>query len=328
MKGLLPLVGLEKRPPQWRDSTLSALGAAISILALFALTNAVTPDSALLVVASMGASAVLLFAVPHGPLSQPWHLVMGHVSAAVIGVACQRLFADTALAAAVAVGFAVLVMRVTSSIHPPGGATALTAVIGGPDVVQLGYHYVLTPVLFNVVALLAIAIAFNYAFGWRRYPAHLSASPISDRPDSPIELTHADLVYALSEMDTFLDVSEQDLLRLYDLAIQHHNDQEHWQPPPLLPGRAYSNGRYGSDWQVREILAIDTLGADGRHVVTFRVVAGQGRRHVAKSGLLEFRRWARYLVQRNENSWQRIAVEPDRTMGRRECIARSPRARS
>ena len=305
---LLSIMGFEPRPPQWRDGIISAVGAGLSMLTLFVVARAFTPDSAMLVVASMGASSVLLFAVPHGPLSQPWQLVAGHLAASVIGVSCQRFLNDTTLAATAAVGATVLVMRLTQSIHPPGGATALTAVIGGPDLVQLGYSYVLAPVLLNVTVILTIAIAFNAWFGWRRYPATLSTTSQDHEPIPGNELTHADLVYALSEMDTFMDVSEQDLLRIYDLAAQHRQEESRWQPPALWPGQSYSNGRYGSDWQVREIVSIDAVGDDDRHIVTYRIVAGAGRRRVAKSGLLEFRRWARYRVARNENSWQRLGA--------------------
>lgn len=276
------------------------------MLAVFSVAQIVTPDSTMLVVASMGASSVLLFAVPHGPLSQPWQLVAGHLAAALIGVTCQRFFDDTTIAAAVAVGGSVLVMRITNSIHPPGGATALTAVVGGQDVVALGYLYVLAPVLLNVAVMLAIAIAFNYWFGWRRYPARLSTPAESDKPAQPAEFTHADLVYALSEIDTFMDVSEQDLLQIYDLAVERRKEQQRTDRPALLPHHCYSNGRYGNDWQVREILSIKSVGDDDRFIVTYRVVAGAARRHVATSGFLEFRRWARYRVVRNESSWQRI----------------------
>ncbi|MFX8373896.1 HPP family protein, partial [Acinetobacter baumannii] len=80
---------------------------------------------------SMGASAVLLYAVPHGALSQPWAVLAGHAVSAVAGVAAARNISDPALAAAVAVGTAILAMHYLRAIHPPGGATALTAVVGG-----------------------------------------------------------------------------------------------------------------------------------------------------------------------------------------------------
>jgi CBS-domain-containing membrane protein len=124
-------------------------------------------------VASMGASAVLLFAVPHGPLSQPWAVLAGHLVSALIGVACSRAIDDPALAGPLAVGLAIGVMHYLRCIHPPGGATALTAVLGGEAVRQLGYWFVLTPVLLNAVTLLLIALLFNYPFSWRRYPRML-----------------------------------------------------------------------------------------------------------------------------------------------------------
>ena len=122
-------------------------------------------------VASMGASAVLLFAVPHGPLSQPWAVFGGHLVSAVIGVACVRLHANPILASALAVALAISAMHYLRCIHPPGGATALSAVAGGDAVHALGFHYVLTPVLLNVLVILLVAIVFNFPFPWRRYPA-------------------------------------------------------------------------------------------------------------------------------------------------------------
>jgi CBS domain-containing membrane protein len=124
-------------------------------------------------VASMGASAVLLFAVPHGPLSQPWPVFGGHLVSAIVGVACTRVIAEPALAAPVAVAAAIGAMHYLRCIHPPGGATALSAVIGGDTVHQLGFHFVLTPVLWNATVILLVALAFNYPFRWRRYPIAL-----------------------------------------------------------------------------------------------------------------------------------------------------------
>ncbi len=52
-----------------------------------------------------------------------------------------------------------LVMHQTGSMHPPGGATAVTAVIGGAGVHELGYYFVIVPVFFNSIILLSIAMA-------------------------------------------------------------------------------------------------------------------------------------------------------------------------
>src|SRR5690625_7670775 len=94
--------------------------------------------------ASMGATAVLLFAVPHGALSQPWAVVGGHVVSAIVGVTCQLLIPNLFWAAALSGGVAVAAMYYLRCIHPPGGATALAAVIGGPELPALGSAYGIT----------------------------------------------------------------------------------------------------------------------------------------------------------------------------------------
>jgi CBS domain-containing membrane protein len=104
---------------------------------------------------------VLLSAVPHGPLSQPSALVGGHMVSAVIGVACASLDTPPFIASALAVALASGAMYDLRCIHPPGGATALTAVAGGESVHARGFHYVVTPVLINVSIILLVAIVFN-----------------------------------------------------------------------------------------------------------------------------------------------------------------------
>ena len=123
------------------------------------------------IIASMGSSAVLLFAVPHGPLSQPWSVFGGHLVSAIVGVTCVKLIPAPMLAAAIAVALAIGAMHYLRCIHPPGGATALGAVLGGDAVHQLGYQFVITPVMLNAITILLVALVFNAPFAWRRYPA-------------------------------------------------------------------------------------------------------------------------------------------------------------
>jgi len=123
------------------------------------------------IIASMGSSAVLLFAVPHGPLSQPWSVFGGHLVSAIVGVACAKWIPNPMLAAAVAVALAIGAMHYLRCIHPPGGATALGAVVGGDVVHQMGFQFVLTPVMLNTMTILLVALLFNAPFAWRRYPA-------------------------------------------------------------------------------------------------------------------------------------------------------------
>jgi CBS-domain-containing membrane protein len=163
------------RRPGHLENWVSATGGLVGILTIIVISrHFVGTDGATWLVASMGATAVLLFAVPHGPLSQPWPVLGGNVISAVIGVTCAQWIPDTLFAAAFAVAISIGVMQYLRCVHPPGGATALAAVVGGEQIQVLGFNYVLTPVLLNVIAIIIVAVIFNYAFVWRRYPAVLA----------------------------------------------------------------------------------------------------------------------------------------------------------
>ncbi len=306
LRPLQHYLGIEWTQVSRTEQLVSALGGFFGILFILLISGPYLHEPAgALIVASMGASAVLLFAVPHGPLSQPWALIGGHLVSAFIGVSCASLVPETLVAAALAVGLAIGAMHVLRCIHPPGGATALAAVVSGPAVHALGYRYMLTPVLLNVSVILSVAVIFNYFFKWRRYPVALSRplereAPVRERP--PVD--HQSLVLALSELDTYTDISEQDLVKIYELAYSAGHDE----PLPtdaLETGHCYSNGRHGAEWQVREISTIEEAG-EGRQVVGYRIVAGDGAGRSGKAGLMEFARWTRYRVVRTDNLWQRV----------------------
>jgi CBS domain-containing membrane protein len=221
-------LGVELNPVSPREKLVSGLGGFISIILLLVITESTLHLSgAAAVIASMGASAVLLFAVPHGSLSQPWPVIAGHGFSAFFGVACARLIPNHYAAAAAAVSLAILAMHVFKCIHPPGGATALTAVLGGPGIHALGYKFVLFPVLANALTMVAIAVLFNALFAWRRYPALFnrpahSANSISSvvsettLPSEPAP-SHEEIVQALRSLDSFVDITEEDLIRLVQL---------------------------------------------------------------------------------------------------------------
>ena len=186
------------------------------------------PAASPILVLSMGSTAAMLFAVPHGALSQPWPLLGGHFVSGVIGIACLLWIPEPMLAAAVATGLALGAMHYLRCIHPPAGATALAAALGNETVKAMGFGFVLAPLMLNVAIMLAVAVAFNGLFPWRRYPAALVKASEAPHPASaPYEaISHEDFVYALSQMDSFIDVSEDDLLRIYALATGRHRDLE------------------------------------------------------------------------------------------------------
>ena len=222
-----------------REHWVSALGALFGILAVMWVGETwLGKNGGLLSVASMGAASVLLFAAPHGALSQPWPVFGGNVVSALIGVTCARwLGADPMLAASLAVALSIAAMYSMRCLHPPGGATALYAVLGGDAVHSLGYGYALNPVLIDVVILLVVAVTFNYPFVWRRYPQswHLRRPVKASDTAEKSMIPHSSLVYALSQIDTFVDVSEEDLQQIYALALKGVPQAQPEKVPGLQP---------------------------------------------------------------------------------------------
>ncbi|MFZ3042659.1 MAG: HPP family protein [Thiobacillus sp.] len=205
-----------------REHWISAAGGLLGILAVLWSSHFwIDGHGGVLAIASMGASAVLLFAAPHGALSQPWPVLGGHLMSALIGVTCARwLGGEPMLAASLAVALSIAAMYGLRCLHPPGGATALFAVLGGDSVHALGYGYLFSPVLLNIVVLVTVAVLFNYPFAWRRYPQswHRRTQPAVQAAEKSM-IPHSSLVYALSQIDTFVDISEADLQRIYALAL-------------------------------------------------------------------------------------------------------------
>lgn len=152
----------------------SWLGAFLGIGALAVLNQAWLPQGDhLLLIGSFGASAVLIYGAPRGPLAQPRNLVGGHLLSATIGVLCfQTLGFLPWLAAPLAVATAIALMHLTRTLHPPGGATALIAVAGSDQIHALGWLYILMPVGTGVLVLLLMALLVNNAVAQRQYPEH------------------------------------------------------------------------------------------------------------------------------------------------------------
>lgn len=125
----------------------------------------------LFLIGSFGASSVLIYGIINSPLAQPRNLIGGHVICALIGVTCHRLLPDLMwLSSALSVSLAIVIMQITKTLHPPGGATALIANIGSPKIQALGYYYVLSPVLTGVLILFIVALIFNNVTSHRHYP--------------------------------------------------------------------------------------------------------------------------------------------------------------
>ena len=130
-------------------------------------------NDAVYLIGSFGASSVLVFGIIQSPFSQPRNLVGGHLISALIGVTIHKLVPDIIwIAAPLAVSLSIVMMQITKTLHPPGGATALIAIIGSDKIKALGYMYAFSPVLIGVLILLLTALIFNNMTSHRNYPSH------------------------------------------------------------------------------------------------------------------------------------------------------------
>jgi len=153
----------------------STLGSFLGILSIYFVGHlqGFQLQDNIFLVGSFGASAILVYGIPASPFAQPRNLVLGHMISAFVGVSCAILIKEnTAIAAATAVSVAIMLMHLTRSLHPPGGATALIAIIGGSKIHELGYVYVLTPIGLGALLLLLVALLANNISPHRRYPQY------------------------------------------------------------------------------------------------------------------------------------------------------------
>ena len=156
------------------DTVWSFGGAFIAMLALAYINIELWGrEEQGLLLGSFGASAMLVFGAPHAPFAQPRNVIGGHIVSALAGVFVQQhLGGEPWLASALAVALAVSAMHVTATLHPPGGATALIAVVGSPELKEFGYSYAFYPVGVSVTAMVLIGVLYNNLSGRRRYPVY------------------------------------------------------------------------------------------------------------------------------------------------------------
>ncbi|SAL77664.1 MULTISPECIES: HPP family protein [Burkholderiaceae] len=204
---------------RWTERLRAGVGALVGIALTGGIAHLLVRDASVIpfLIAPMGASAVLLFAVPTSPLAQPWSIIGGNLVSATVGVTCAMLIHDPVAAAALAIGMAICAMFALRCVHPPSGAVALTAVLGGQSIHTLGYGFVVAPVGVQSVVLLLSAIEFHALTG-HRYP-HGHAVPKTDGgsnlvqgnvPDAAAFL-RADLEAVLARQKDWLDVDPDDL---------------------------------------------------------------------------------------------------------------------
>ena len=227
---LLPTLS-RPTPARWLEVGRGGLGALVGLMVAGLVARAIAggaPLTSPLLIAPIGASAVLVFAVPASPLAQPHSVVFGNVLSALIGIACAQVFHDAPFVGPLAVALAIAVMSLGGCLHPPGGAVALICALAGPDLAKAGWMFALTPVGLDSLLLVLAGMAFHRLTG-RSYPHR--APVVADSPhktsDAPpgarAGFTTGDLDAALAQYGELLDVSRDDLDALFrQVELQAH----------------------------------------------------------------------------------------------------------
>lgn len=201
------------------DKLFSVLACSAAIFMTAWLARWQANDGPLLL-ASMGASVAILFAIHGSPLAQPWSLLGGHFSSGLVGVLLAYAVDDTLVAAALTAGLSVLVMSLLRCLHPPGVATALVPVLNYPHVGQPNFQFLLTPLALNVSALLLLTLLINRLLLRRQYPALPPKSAGRQQAArtsmaKPLTVDRDEIEQALRDFGQFVDVGVDELRQLF-----------------------------------------------------------------------------------------------------------------
>ena len=284
--------------PHLPEAVRAGLGAALALVisgGVLVLLNIWRGDVvSFMLIAPLGASAFLLFAVPNSPLAQPWSAVIGNGISALVAVGVLQIGLPSEVSAGLAVGFAILAMASLRAMHPPGGAVALASVLAAQDGSAVGLGFVLSPVLLDTVLLVALAMVYNRLTG-RRYPfrqaGEAGVHKTSDAPpDRRLGLTPDDLAEVLDRFNLGANIGAEDFGRIL-AAAEAEAAQRHF--AGLVCGAVMSRDiiAIASDTPIAAIAALF-----GKHrVETLPVVDGDQRLHgiVSQNDLIQRTRdWA------------------------------------
>lgn len=217
---------LADTPPMSKAERWRAAWGALFGLAISGFLTHTMPIGHHWLIAPVGASAVILYGLSHSPLAQPWSVIGSYLIATLAALACSTFIPSPPIAAAAAVAASIWLMACLNCMHPPGGALALMLVLDAPYD-QAKATLTVELVLLNLMVMLLAALLVNNLVLRRRYPYNMKPAEQSLHatedvmPTRRIGLTHADLESAVQTLDTFIDVQENELVQLYNLAVDH-----------------------------------------------------------------------------------------------------------
>lgn len=204
-----------------RERMIACFGAALGVGLTIFISHEVIGDTVYLpwIIGPVGASAVILFAIPASPLAQPWSIIGGNTLSALIGVAVTQIISEPILAATLGVFSALAAMSIARCLHPPGGAVALAAILGAPSVPVSSALFPIGPVAVNSLILVGLGIVFH-RLSRRNYPhfPELAEKSTHATVDPPATVRGGfnddDVDAALVALDATFDIDRHDLKRL------------------------------------------------------------------------------------------------------------------
>lgn len=212
---------------------LASAGAATIALALVAWISkqSLSGSNLPFILASMGATAVILFAAPTSTMGRPWPLLAGHLLAAFIGISCGKLTGNLLISVPLTIGLTIFAMHYLRCIHPPGGATALLTLLGGAEVSAAGYQFLLTPLAINLGILMLAAFILNKIRAEQGRKSRIEIPSAWQRrrqiaPTQGSSIDPQDLQAAIDELDSYVDLDAAQLAQLFDMAQRQHHSRK------------------------------------------------------------------------------------------------------
>ena len=211
--------------PSFNERIKSATGTALAVAAVFCVSYLLFEDQYVML-AAVGASAVIMFAIPHSPMAQPWSVIGGYFIAVSVGLLALQILMPPILGIAVAIVLVVLITMTFKCLHPPAGAIVVFVFNQSPVDLSAAVM-VMSSVMLAAVLLVVLAMLLNNVVLGRKYPQCLT-EPVKNLHRTSDELptirtgvTHEDLDYALKKHGTYVDIQENELINLYEAAIDH-----------------------------------------------------------------------------------------------------------
>lgn len=167
MKQIAFYFGGDQPHVNWMERIRAVVGAFIGLVLVFFAAKFLGELSGIdeWLMASLGASALLVFALPGSPMAQPWAVIAGNTISALVGVSCSHLLGSSLLALSVAAALSILGMFLLRCLHPPAAAVALIAVLGH----ILNYRYAFFPVMIDSILLILAGALYSNLTG-KTYP--------------------------------------------------------------------------------------------------------------------------------------------------------------